>query len=114
MSSPDPVVAQLAAYNARDLAAFVPCFSTEVRIEDGFGNVRFANRDEMAAFYGPMFEANPELHCELRSRVRVGDWVFDEERITGRGPVPLHVMAAYRVEGGVIVHLRLFREDDRG
>jgi len=105
----DPVERQLAAYNARDIAAFVPCFSLSVVIEDGAGTVLMRGHDELRERYGAMFTANPQLHCELVHRTRVGSFVIDEERITGRGPEPIRAVAIYRVDGAIIEHVRLLR-----
>lgn len=105
----DPVVAQLAAYNTRDLEAFLACFAPDCVVEDGRGTVLMRGRDQMRARYGEMFAANPGLHCQLVHRTRVGAWVLDEERVTGRGPGELHVVVVYRVEGEQIVHVRMLR-----
>lgn len=109
-SDTDPVEAQLVAYNARDVERFLPWFSEDVVVEDGLGNPILKGRDAMRARYGPMFAQYPELHCRIVSRVRVGmQWVLDEESITGRQPAPEHVVAIYRVEDGLIRHVRFLR-----
>lgn len=109
MTIDDPVVAQLRAYNARDIDAFMRCFAPACIVEDGEGQVLMRGHDEMRAKYGAMFAANPELHCELLHRTRVGAYVLDEERVTGRGPDALHALAIYRVVDGLIQHVRLLR-----
>lgn len=105
----DPVEGQLAAYNARDVERFLPFFAEDVVVEDGQGNLVLRGRDAMRARYGPMFAQYTNLHCEIVSRVRVGAYVLDEERITGRQPEPEHVVAIYRLEGDTIVHVRFLR-----
>ncbi|MGE5674164.1 MAG: nuclear transport factor 2 family protein [Mycobacterium leprae] len=105
----DPVPAQLEAYNARDLERFIACYSPDVIIEDGAGNRLMQGHDEMRARYGPMFAQYPELHCRLASRIRIGEYVVDEERITGRRPEEEHAVAIYRVSGEKIVHVRFLR-----
>ncbi len=106
---PLPVVAQLKAYNARDVDTFAPCFTEDVVIEDGRGNLISRGREEMYANYKKMFAENPDLHCQVVSRAHAGDWVVDEERITGRGPQELHLIVVYRLEGDQIAHVRLLR-----
>ncbi len=105
----DPVEVQLEAYNARDVERFLPCFGEDVVVEDGAGLVLMQGRDAMRAAYGPMFAANPALHCRVVHRIRVGEFVVDEERVTGRGPEELHVVVVYRVREGVITAVRFLR-----
>lgn len=105
----DPVQAQLDAYNARDLESFLIHFAEDVVIEDGAGKPLMQGREAMRKAYGPMFAAYPELHCRLASRIRVGDYVIDEERITGRKPEGEHAVAIYRVAGEQIVHVRFLK-----
>jgi uncharacterized protein (TIGR02246 family) len=107
----DIVSAQLDAYNARDLQRFLDCYAPEAVIEDGTGNAMMRGRDAMHAFYGQLFAQSPNLHCELRQRIRVGQYVVDEEAITGLHldgfPTEIHGVAVYRVEHGRIAHVRL-------
>jgi hypothetical protein len=105
----DPVQAQLDAYNARDLERFVACYTDDVTIEDGAGNLQMQGHAAMRERYGPMFAQYPDLHCRLASRIRIGDYVVDEERITGRKPTEEHAVAIYRVESGLIAHVRFLR-----
>lgn len=105
----DPVQAQLEAYNARDVEQFIACYTPEVVIEDGAGNLIMQGHDAMRKRYGTMFAAYPDLHCRLASRIRIGDYVVDEERITGRAAQEEHAVAIYRVEGGLIAHVRFLR-----
>jgi hypothetical protein len=105
------VDAQLDAYNARDIERFLHCYSTEAVIEDGAGTVMMRGHDALRAFYGQAFAQSPQLHCEVRQRIRVGHYVIDEEAISGLQlsgfPTVVHGAAVYRVEGGCIGHVRL-------
>ncbi len=98
------VAAQVDAYNARDLDRFLKCYSPDAVIEDGSGQVL------MRGVYGQLFAQSPELHCEIRQRIRVGPYVVDEEAITGFHlagfPTEVHAAAVYRVEGDRIVYVR--------
>jgi len=66
------------------------------------------DRRAMDESYKKMFEASPELHCHLANRIEIGNYVLDEERVTGRNgnPEEGHVVAVYRVENEEIVHVR--------
>lgn len=105
----DPVQAQLVAYNARDLERFIACYTPDVVIEDGAGKLLMQGHDAMRASYGPMFARYPELHCRLASRIRIGEYVVDEERITGRKPEGEHAVAIYRLAGDKIAHVRFLK-----
>ena len=93
--SDDVVTRVLAALNAHDLEAFVACYARDATIED-----------ELRARYGPAFESLPELAVEALSRVEVGDFVVQEEVVTGRGAPQRHV-AVYHVEANRIRRERL-------
>ena len=107
----DVVEAQLDAYNARDLERFLDCYAPDAAIEDGTGQVMMRGREAMRIFYGQVFAQSPDLHCEIRQRIRVGQYVVDEEAITGLHfagfPTEVHGVAVYRVEGDRIAHVRL-------
>ena len=105
----DPVQAQLEAYNSRDVERFVACYTEDVVIEDGAGNVMMQGRAAMRERYGPMFAQYPDLHCRIVSRIRINDYVVDEERITGRGPTEQQAVAIYRVVGDLIAHVRFLK-----
>ena len=106
-----PVIAQLEAYNNQDIEKFIVNFSNNCVVEDGEGNILMTGRSKMYESYKKMFENSPELHCQLASRVVVGNYVLDEERVTGRNgnPEEGHVVAIYRIENEEIVHVRFLR-----
>ena len=111
----DPVEGQLAAYNARDLDAFMRCYSTDCLVEDADGKVLMRGHAEIRARYAALFAASPLLHADITSRVRIGHHVIDEERITGRvspeGSPPMRrAVAVYRLRDGLIDHVRFYRE----
>ena len=106
-----PVEAQLKAYNSRDIDDFVQHFAVDCTCEDSEGNILLSGREAMYELYKKMFEASPELHCNIVSRTVVGNFVFDEERVTGRAgnTGEMHVMAVYTVENEIIKRVRFFR-----
>jgi hypothetical protein len=107
----DPVQAQVEAYNRRDVEAFAACHAPDCVVEDGDGTVVMRGREELVAQYGPFFEASPGLHGEILSRIRVGDWVVDEEHVTGMGGEypEVRAIAIYHVADGLIDRVRLLR-----
>jgi hypothetical protein len=114
--APDPVDAQLAAYNARDLEAFVACYNADCTIDDGQGTRLMSGRAEMRTRYRALFDGSPNLHCEIVHRTRVGDYVLDEERISGRlpgtQPELRRAVVIYRLDRttGLIAHVRMLRD----
>jgi len=106
-----PVAAQLAAYNARDVDAFVEYFSLDCEVLDGAGRELMRGREAMRASYGRMFADSPDLNCRVVTRIVLGEYVIDEERVTGRAGIDGegHVAAVYRVDGGLITQVRFLR-----
>lgn len=108
----NPVEQQLQAFNDRDLESFLDAYAKDVRHEDGEGNVIMNGTDEMRRFYGAMFSNSPKLHCDIGQRIRVGDWVIDEEEVTGvhaeSFPEEFRAAVAYQVKDGAITLVRLF------
>lgn len=119
----DVVQAQLEAYNAGDVERFMACYSADCVVEDGAGNRLLTGHTEMQPRYETLFKNSPNLHCELIHRIRIGSYVIDEERITGRVPAMNHAVVIYRLNNGgvsggggdadrLIEHVRFLRETD--
>ena len=102
----DPVQEQLEAFNVRDLERFLACYSDDVVIEDGAGQLIYAGIATMRENYTQSFTHFPEVDCRITNRICIGNYVIDEERITGMGPTERHAVAIYRVEGEKISHVR--------
>ena len=109
-----PVDAQLAAYNAHDVVAFMVCYTPDCVIEDGVGERLMTGHAQMRPRYAALFASSPNLHCEIASRICIGAYVIDEERITGRVPDLRHAVVIYRVDktSGLISQVRFLRETD--
>lgn len=107
----EPVQTQLDAYNTRDLEHFVAAYSSDIVIEDGNGNRVVEGQAKLRERYQALFDASPDLHCHIAHRTIIGNYVMDEEEITGwRGLVTLvRVVVVYRVEENKIVHVWMFR-----
>lgn len=103
-----PAQKQLEAYNNRDIKAFMACYAENCTVEDGEGNVLMDSKQAMEERYLRLFEASPELHCRLVSRIALQNYVIDEERVTGHQgkSEEKHVVAVYRIKDGLIEHVR--------
>lgn len=90
--------AQLDAYNAQDIDAFVACYTEGVEVFDlKTGERSGQGREWMRAAYAEMFARYPDCRAQVTTRSVVGNVVFDHELVTGRGE-PLIVMAIYEVD----------------
>jgi hypothetical protein len=98
----------LVALNAGDVDAFVDCYAEDATIENGHDEVMARGHDELRSKYGGMFEQLPDIRIEALSRTNVGEFVVQEERVTGRGEPELHV-AVYLVQGDRVKRERLLR-----
>ena len=74
MTTPETIVQrQLEAYNARDLDAFVACFSPDVVMRELQSNEPIAEKHEgMRSSFAPLFEGCPSLHAEIVQRICKG------------------------------------------
>lgn len=103
--SPEAVVqAQLEAYNAGDIDAFMATFHPEAELfAIGDPTPRAQGRDAVRAIYADLFARSPDLRSELVHRAVLGNRVIDHERITGReGGDVLELLMVYEVEDGGI------------
>ncbi len=110
----DPVETQLAAYNAHDVDAFMACYSDDCVVEDGNGVRLMTGTAEMRTRYQALFASSPNLHAEIVGRVRIGGYVIDEERISGRVPAFRRAVAVYHLSTAgecKIDRVRFYREE---
>jgi hypothetical protein len=96
----------LDALNTHDIDAFVACYAEDATIEDGHDRVIARGREELRGRYGPMFDSHPDVRVEPGWRTVVGDFVVEEETVTGRGEPTRHI-AVYLVRDGLIARERL-------
>ncbi len=97
----DPVVAQLAAYNAHDVDGFVACYASDAMVTSGDGRTLMTGHAEMRESYGRLFANHADVHADVTERLRERDWVVDHERVH-TGTETTGYVVAYRVRDGVI------------
>jgi hypothetical protein len=111
-SEPEQVVQrQVEAYNARDIEAFLALYSPDIVVARlPSETVLYTGHAEMRQSYQPLFQDNPELHCQIVSRVSLGTIVVDRENITGfaDGRV-VHAIAIYEEREGLIQRFWVIR-----
>jgi uncharacterized protein (TIGR02246 family) len=102
----DLVDRQIAAYQERDLAAFLALYAKDARIRQFDGSVIADGTEGLRSFYEPLFRGSPGLHARILHRITAGDYVIDEEETTGVNvpgyPPTIHAVAIYQVNDGLI------------
>ncbi|MFC1482120.1 amidohydrolase family protein [Candidatus Neomarinimicrobiota bacterium] len=99
----DLVQQQLNAYNAGDIKAFVSTYSTNIEIFTHPDSLIMEGHDAIFSRYGPYFDENPRLHVEILDRMTFGDYVIDQEHVTGRANgLEKKATAIYQIEGKLI------------
>ena len=104
MTPEKAVQAQLDAYNARDVEAFLRPYHPEVELARLPGGEVFARgHEQMRAVYADLFARAPELHCRLVTRICHDRFVVDHEDVTGHPAAPrVGAVAIYEVRDGLI------------
>ena len=102
----DVVDRQVAAYRDRDLERFLACYAADVKVKDFDGNVLMDGLEAMRGQYGPLFRDSPELSVDNPHRIVSGDYVIDEEHISGfnlaGSPPAMQAVVVYRVRDWLI------------
>ena len=102
----DVVDRQIAAFRGRDLDGFLGCYAADVKIRDFDGNVLMDGLEAMGGQYGPLFRDSPQLSVDIPRRMVAGDYVVDEENLSGfilaGFPPQMRAVVVYRVHGGLI------------
>lgn len=93
---------QLDGYNARDIELFLKPYSKDIEIYKFPNSLSSKGKAKMRENYQSMFDNTPDLHCELVSRMVMGNTVIDQEKVTGFAGGVLEAMAIYKIENNKI------------
>ncbi|MGN6428933.1 MAG: nuclear transport factor 2 family protein [Leifsonia sp.] len=100
LSALETVSAQVAAFNAHDLEAFVATYAEDAVVV-GVAAEPIVGRDALRAFYGERL-THPDLRCEIDATTLFGDrWVVARESVIRDG-VATETIATFDVRDGVI------------
>lgn len=106
------VEAQLAAYNQRDLEAFLLPFSDSVRVYTG-RKLDYEGKDNMRKGYAEWFGGLDTLHCKIVKRISAGNTVIDYERYTfkkkGGEANTAETIAMYKIRNDKIQEITFIR-----
>lgn len=102
VEDPEPIVQkQLEAYNARDINAFLNTYTEDITLYNYPNQQTSQGQEDMRKGYQGFFESTPDLHCEIKNRIVIGNKVIDEEYLTINGQ-NFSAVAVYEVEQGKI------------
>lgn len=108
-SSPEAIVQkQLDAYNDRDIEGFLATYTDDVKLYNFPHELRTDGSEAMRKGYADFFKSAPDLHCEIKNRMVIGNKVIDEEYITANGNT-FNAVAIYEVENGKIAKVTFVR-----
>lgn len=83
MDTPEAVVqANIDAYNAHDLDAYIATFAPSATFGQLGGRILLDSRDAMKGFYRQFFDARPTVRCEIKQRSVMGPFVIDFQQIS--------------------------------
>jgi ribosomal protein S18 acetylase RimI-like enzyme len=101
-STRDVITANLSAYNARDLEAFLASFDPDIEMHDLRSGAVSRGIDDVRARYSALFASSPALHSRILHRSVLGDLVHDHELVTGRAGGDVEILITYEVRDGRI------------
>lgn len=98
-----PVIAQLEAYNNRNIDDFLAAYSDSVKVYSYPNTLIYQGKEIMRANYSKMFDNTPDLHCKLVSRMVQGNIVIDQEDVTiVKDKLHINAIAIYKIEDNKI------------
>jgi hypothetical protein len=107
----DVVDAQIEAYQAKDVEGFLSCYAEDASVVLFDGTPMFADKQVMREQYGRLFADSPGLHLTVANRMTAGEFVVDEEHVSGMNfgdmPAEMTALSVYRVTDGKIARLLL-------
>jgi uncharacterized protein (TIGR02246 family) len=107
----DVVDEQIEAYRAKDIERFLSCYADDASVVTFDGTAMFGSMEAIREQYGMLFANSPDLQVTIAGRIAVGEFVVDEEHLTGFHfgdmPTELTAVAVYRVVDGKIATLML-------
>jgi putative hydrolase of HD superfamily len=107
-TGPETVVqAQLEAYNARDLDAFLGTYAEDAELFEHPSKLLASGMAQLRERYMARF-ADPTLHAVVLKRIVLGNFVIDHERVRRMfpgGSGTLDAVATYEVQGDRITRV---------
>jgi imidazolonepropionase-like amidohydrolase len=99
---------QVNAYNARDIDAFLDTYSDDIKIYNFPEELSMDGKQAMQTAFSGMFKSIPNLYCEIKNRIVLGNKVVDREYVR-MGENYSSVIAIYEVTEGKISKVTFLR-----
>lgn len=97
------VQAAIDAYHDHDLDRCMENYAPDVVVKDAEGNVLMDGAEAVRRRYAKAIEENPNIRYDIPNRIALGEWVIDEERVTGftkpGSPEVVRAVLVYRFSG---------------
>jgi len=97
------VQAAIDAYHDHDLDRCLGYYAVDVVVKDADGNVLMDGAEAVRTRYAKSIADNPNLRYDIPNRISLGQWVIDEERVTGiskpGSPDVVRAVLVYRFSG---------------
>jgi imidazolonepropionase-like amidohydrolase len=95
---------QVNGYNARNIDAFLEPYSENAELYMFPNQLISKGKEAMRKDYSSMFKDLPELHCEIKNRIVNGNFVIDQESVSGmRKGQKVEATAIYEIKDGKII-----------
>lgn len=106
MEPRDIVQAAIDAYHDHDLDRCLGYYAPDVVVKDAEGSILMDGAEAVRSRYATSMNNNPDIRYDIPNRIALGDWVIDEERVTGfskpGSPDVVRAVLVYRISGGRI------------
>lgn len=109
MTPEDVVQAQLEAYNAQDLDAFMALFAEDAVIAEFNGAIETQGAAAIRERYDALWRRYPNNQATLLHRICLGDVVIDHEDVRRSDEERLTAVAVYTVRDGLIARVDFVR-----
>ena len=100
------VQAAIDAYHAHDLHRCLDYYAPDVLVKDGRGTILMNGAEAVRIRYAKSMAENPAIHYDIPNRIALGDFVIDEELVTGftkpGTPDVVRAVLVYRFSGELI------------
>lgn len=106
------VAAQLEAFNARDVRAFSAFYAPNAVVYDHPGQAYASGRAEIEGVYGDNFLHWPGLRARVESQIVSGEWVVNDERLSGGAGADFQAVVTYHVRDCLIQRVDMLPQLD--
>lgn len=100
------VQAAIDAYHDHDLNRCLGFYAPDVVVKDAEGSILMDGAEAVRSRYAKSMIDNPNIRYDIPNRIALGDWVIDEERVTGfskpGSPDVVRAVLVYRISAELI------------